>query len=944
MSQAEDLLNSLVEDDISSYSLNPETEEHITIDSNRKITVPESLRRIAVQYDHNVETVTFDCPRYWDDHDLSQMYIYINYIRGDKVRSRYLAKNVRVSSSDSNVINFEWTIGNEITLAKGTISFSICAVKTDSEGNEELHWNSEINNQMSVSEGLECTDIEVQSHPDVITSLLTKMDNVLSANTPILDTTLSTSGLAADAKVTGDAIRAIGNGAPLVAGSVNEMTDTTRAYVNTTNGHWYYFSGSEWISGGVYQAAEDSTTVDELVADMETVQAEQIDQNGYIAALEAENERLKEDLKGLPTCQATGETLYLEDAASMRVNSFALSGNSYQETRSGKNLLDVINLFPTQTLNGITFTNNGDGTVTVNGTATANAFYTKTMTLKAGTYTLSGCPNGGGDNKYALQILGLSDWDDGDGYTFTLTEETVITIRIMIYSGNIVSNLLFKPMIEEGTTATEYEPYGAMPSPDYPSEVISCGDNVNLFDKTVPIIDTYINNNGEESDDSANGRKFQKTLIENDIAKQYVISFKSKKADESVRFAFYNGDTFISRNVMKDNGGVVSVPANTTKIDIRSDATWGNYGFTDLKIEKGSVVTPYSPYGMGCVSAVVCNKNLINIPTETTKSYGSSTYTVKGTEFIINANNNGLTLRPDKQKIFIPKGTTISLSNTYISGEMVNGYIRVDIELFFKNSTSRMFLNDGHFKTENYKTNNVIKSKTTLEDDVIAYQLAPYIATSPVATDFKIRVQLEQGLTATEYEPHKSQTVIIPTQQPMRKVGDYADEFVKLNGKWYERHNITRIIFDGTESWGSANSDGKVYVFPLTLFSKSEANISNMFQSNLIGYYEKIAIKTAGFNKCYLGIKGERLETTNETGLKKYLANLYNAGTPVYMDYVPENPLDLECTPEQIEVLENIRTYKGTTHMYSTDTIVPTIDVTYKKDVEIMINNILGGN
>ena len=70
MSQATDLLNSLTDDQISAYSSNAGEEPHIVIGNDRFITVPESLKRIAVQYDHNVETVTFDCPRYWDDLDM----------------------------------------------------------------------------------------------------------------------------------------------------------------------------------------------------------------------------------------------------------------------------------------------------------------------------------------------------------------------------------------------------------------------------------------------------------------------------------------------------------------------------------------------------------------------------------------------------------------------------------------------------------------------------------------------------------------------------------------------------------------------------------------------------------------------------------------------------------------------------------------------------------
>ena len=48
-------------------------EPHIVIGYDRVVTVPDQLKRLAVQYDHDIETVTFDCPRYWGKHDMSQM-------------------------------------------------------------------------------------------------------------------------------------------------------------------------------------------------------------------------------------------------------------------------------------------------------------------------------------------------------------------------------------------------------------------------------------------------------------------------------------------------------------------------------------------------------------------------------------------------------------------------------------------------------------------------------------------------------------------------------------------------------------------------------------------------------------------------------------------------------------------------------------------------------
>ena len=49
-------------------------------------------------------------------------------------------------------------------------------------------------------------------------------------------------------------ISALGSTSPLVADSTSDMTDTTRIYVNTTNGKWYYYDGDSWEIGGTYQS------------------------------------------------------------------------------------------------------------------------------------------------------------------------------------------------------------------------------------------------------------------------------------------------------------------------------------------------------------------------------------------------------------------------------------------------------------------------------------------------------------------------------------------------------------------------------------------------------------------------------------------------------------------------------------------------------------------
>lgn len=179
MSQADALLNSLTDDQIALYSGTGNSEPHIVIGADRRITVPDSLKRIAVEADHNVETVTFDCPRYWDNHDLSQMILYINVKLPNGSTISHIAENI---SASGDTMTFTWTITRTITAQKGNIIFLVCAKKTETkevDGEEKpietVHWNTELCNDMYVSEGLEADLIVEEEYPDIVNQLLTDM-------------------------------------------------------------------------------------------------------------------------------------------------------------------------------------------------------------------------------------------------------------------------------------------------------------------------------------------------------------------------------------------------------------------------------------------------------------------------------------------------------------------------------------------------------------------------------------------------------------------------------------------------------------------------------------------------------------------------------------------------------------------------------------------------
>ncbi len=161
-------------------------------------------------------------------------------------------------------------------------------------------------------------------------------------------------------------------------------------------------------------------------------------------------------------------------------NPYALTGvQPASLTVCGRNMIPYPYTSLPSAVTGISFADNGDGTITVNGTAkdeTAGRlhFLSNLLHLPAGTYTLSGCAANGSGDTWCLQVVrvinGVEDWgwlcrEFGTGITFTLTEATDIYIRIRLKKGTVINNGIFKPQLEFGTAATPYAPYAGQTVP-----------------------------------------------------------------------------------------------------------------------------------------------------------------------------------------------------------------------------------------------------------------------------------------------------------------------------------------------------------------------------------------------------------------------------------------------------------------------------------------------
>ena len=147
----------------------------------------------------------------------------------------------------------------------------------------------------------------------------------------------------------------------------------------------------------------------------------------------------------------------------------ALSTNkaTQAEVNDIVNVLGAKNLLPnnavSQTINGVTFTVNADGSVTVNGTATANAELDIATNIPlSGDYILSDAIAGESGHYWAFANV-----DSGARQYILTNAEMPITVatkldyfRIKVFSGETVSNVTFKPMIRLASDPdSTYVPY-----------------------------------------------------------------------------------------------------------------------------------------------------------------------------------------------------------------------------------------------------------------------------------------------------------------------------------------------------------------------------------------------------------------------------------------------------------------------------------------------------
>lgn len=192
------------------------------------------------------------------------------------------------------------------------------------------------------------------------------------------------------------------------------------------------------------------------------------------------------DVIGLyPTNTASGDVAHFEDGANnIPIKRLTVNVEPIQDLHGydspwpaggGKNLipttleqLKAANTSGTwadnvYSINDLTFTVNADGTITVNGTSSADVYfnfrrYQDGLTIPAGDYVLH---KSGNDNINVSAGKNNTYWGAATTSDVSLTLDSDATFSAYSYvaNGKTLTNFVLKPMLESGTTASAWQPY-----------------------------------------------------------------------------------------------------------------------------------------------------------------------------------------------------------------------------------------------------------------------------------------------------------------------------------------------------------------------------------------------------------------------------------------------------------------------------------------------------
>ena len=297
---------------------------NITIDEDlRTLTIPTNGTVFGVVGDISVNRVMFVLPRYFRGFDLTQCVARVNYCNPNGDANYYEADDLAETEGKAT---FTWLMAPDVTSYIGDVKFSIQMYKKDETGKIIKNFNT----KYSTGKVLEGYNVEQSVTPEQQETLVEKLSKEVKDNiSESLKTETSEAISAEIEKKKTDALTEMND---KKTSALTEIENKKTAAVNEVN--------SEQVVQDVSQLKEDLSN--------------------KITKFYASNQ---------------GE-VHIVDSDNGKIMDMMLYGRGEQNQYCGKNLLPTTMYSDSCVQNGVTFINNGDGSVTVSGTATYITYFT----------------------------------------------------------------------------------------------------------------------------------------------------------------------------------------------------------------------------------------------------------------------------------------------------------------------------------------------------------------------------------------------------------------------------------------------------------------------------------------------------------------------------------------------------------------------------------------
>lgn len=272
------------------------------------------------------------------------------------------------------------------------------------------------------------------------------------------------------------------------------------------------------------------------------------------------------------------------------------------ENLEGENICPSLNT--TRTINGVTFTKNKDGSITMNGTATAEVNYpinvntttnTRTVLLKANSkYRMLSSYESG---KYTTQVFYLKN--NATTYTSSLietVEETKAGMYIRVYKNAVLENVTIYPQITKGEEYKPYVPYNSLGFLDIGENLIKARE----YSATVNNVERSITNglvklNGTMGEAAAGSNAFS-------IIGNWTANYSAY--DTSIEYIKLKAGTYtLSIHNVKGScteGSLALVAGNTNPKKTKAKIQLKNETSKTFTLEEESICRISVEYNVGC--------------------------------------------------------------------------------------------------------------------------------------------------------------------------------------------------------------------------------------------------------------------------------------------------------------------------------------------------------